>query len=164
MSDRQTNRQTCEESTGILQVNAIIPPLPLALADLADDEENDSKRSTYERQSHQEAEPVDQTLQQRNSGVRTSPAPSDDCNVDNHARQGLLQTGLGSNFFLILPQKSRFHFPNCLLKNLNLALESHKSIKLKNKTRQSVQCLLTTESKFHILAVNSPNSMTSEPT
>ena len=52
---------TGKEGAGVMQV-VILRPLPLTLAHLADDEEDDGESSTDHRRQHQELEAVDQTL------------------------------------------------------------------------------------------------------
>ena len=58
---------TSEESAAVLKGDAVVPPLPGTLADLADDEEDDSEGCTKQCCHHQELEAEYETLKHKDS-------------------------------------------------------------------------------------------------
>lgn len=71
---RKAYRLTSEESTAVLQGDVIVPPLPWAFADLADDEEDDCEGCAQQRRHHQELEAEDETLKHNDADHETQTA------------------------------------------------------------------------------------------
>ena len=60
-----------EEGAAVLDVVLVLAPLPVALVDLGEDEEDGRHDGAHQREEHEEQEAVDQPLQDKEGNPKT---------------------------------------------------------------------------------------------